>query len=572
MLKHSQPFYLLLMGFLACRQEKVSNPEEEAGPQYASEFTAVMMDPEAQPSFQLAVQACVGLYNRRLGGSVYLQRDAHDDEWLSELGLSPASSLSASDFLNNCLSDFSECLHYDYSTQQEILPSILTVASAREAVPLDVALDISCPEVTFNAIEAFADINTPALASQHSFELVGDQTTGLAMLNPGYDIHAEDLSNPELIHDMSEAMVDFVFSERLFATFLNNGCIDNHPEKEVLDEIVNAGHWPSPIGVYGYNDSWLVGGYIYEAQTRCLDSRNMGAIPTKTNNLSFFSTRRPAIEDVGVLQPNDAESIVYDASQSYVAFIVGDGDNIHFIMTTRNTWLRQRLAGCEASEADCKPLTWSISPHLTQIAPDVLEWYYALSRQTGQDYFTLPPSGYLYAYPASLNASDQDRFVTLTEQSAELFGLHTTVHWEWFDTWDAAQEEFLPKYATENGPIQAVIPVNVPYSLDAFPGWPDDKFYEVLSGSGGELVLFRPRQWRGIDDRDDLFFLNPQRMADEISSYPAGTVTAIYMTSDGGLNLENSFFELVGLLPPHVTLVSADTAARLALEANRSAD
>jgi hypothetical protein len=107
--------------------------------------------------------------------------------------------------------------------------------------------------------------------------------------------------------------------------------------------------------------------------------------------------------------------------------------------------------------------------------------------------------------------------------------------------------------------------------VDAFPSWPDDQFFQVLVGEdGGEMVVFRPRQWRGIDDSDDQFFLSPQNMAEELGNYPSGTVTGVYMTSDGGLDLENSFMELVRLLPPHVQLVSADTAARLALEANRN--
>ena len=54
-------------------------------------------------------------------------------------------------------------------------------------------------------------------------------------------------------------------------------------------------------------------------------------------------------------------------------------------------------------------------------------------------------------------------------------------------------------------------------------------------------------------------------MAEELGGYPRGTVTWVYMTSDGGLNLENSFMALVRLLPDHVRLVSADTASRLAL-------
>lgn len=58
-------------------------------------------------------------------------------------------------------------------------------------------------------------------------------------------------------------------------------------------------------------------------------------------------------------------------------------------------------------------------------------------------------------------------------------------------------------------------------------------------------------------------------MADEIGGYPRGTVTWVCLTRDGGLSLENSFLALAQLLPPHVQLVSTDTAARLALAAGQ---
>lgn len=41
------------------------------------------------------------------------------------------------------------------------------------------------------------------------------------------------------------------------------------------------------------------------------------------------------------------------------------------------------------------------------------------------------------------------------------------------------------------------------------------------------------------------------------------------MTSDGGLTLDNSFTALAKLLPPHVQLVSTDTAAELAIAAGQ---
>jgi hypothetical protein len=366
---------------------------------------------------------------------------------------------------------------------------------------------------------------------------------------------------------MSGALVDFVFAERLFAVFLVNGCVDGNPERDLLSDIVGAGHWETPLGVYGYNDSWnVLGGYFYEAQTLCLESRNMGAIPTMTQNLSFFSTRGAPITEADVVVPNAPEAITYDPERTYVAFIVGDGDNIAYITSARHDWFVQRVQACRTGP--CPPLTWSISPHLLRLAPDLLRWYYDQSHETGNDYFSLPPSGHFYAYPSSLADEAQVRFAEETERDACILGVSSTVHWDWSGTWRDALRTFLPRYARVGRPIRGIFPVNVPYLAEAFPWWPDERFYEILTGpDGGQVAVFRPRQWRGISDDSNAFFLSPARMADEIASYPRGTVTGIYLTSDGGLTLENSFLALAELLPPHVELVSADTAAALALAA-----
>ena len=552
----------------------VADSADDAGPHYASEFTVVNIDPATPAAVQLAVQACAGLYNRDLGGSIYTQMDEKDAQWLEELALTPAEVINAAAFLEACVAKFPACVRYDYDAQQRLLPSILTVGAVLGAVPLDVEMDAPCGEVAFDATQELAGKEMPHQAAEHVYERYLDQTTGLAMLNPGYDIHADDLADPEITRDMRSVLVDFVYSERLFVVFLVNGCVAGNDEHEVLKDIVNDSPWERPIGVYGYNNSWLIGGYLYEAQTRCLPSRDMGAIPTETSNLSFFSTRRPPIVDAGELEGNPAQEITYDASKTYVAFVVGDGDNVQFIMATRNVWLGQRLTDCAQEDNACVPLSWSISPHLARIAPDVLEWYYDKSRQTGKDYFILPPSGHLYAYPTSLAEGAQDQFVAATEDDARVLGIHGVVHWDWNDSWREAEDHLLPKYARQGGAIQGVFPINVPFMLPTFPWWKAERFFKVLVGEDGtEIVVFRPRQWRGIDDSGagvtEPFYLNPQKMADELGGYPPGTVTWVYMTSDGGLNLENSFMELVRILPPHVQLVSADAAARLAIEAPR---
>lgn len=547
------------------------------GPRYAESFTVVHLRAGDSVATQLAVHACAGLQNRRLGGSVFVQTDADvpqatldgalvdDGIWLEALGLAGEAELEAAPFLETCVKEARGCLRYSYAAQQEILPAILTVAAAKGLPPLADESPFPCERPDIDALELFAGQDTQLLSTEVARQTALAETSGLAMLNPGYDRHADDLSDPELIEDMPMALIDLVFSRKLFVTFLVNGCIEDHEERALLSRIVDESGWPTPIGVFGYNDSWLIGGYLHEAQTRCLDSANMGAIPTRTTNLSFFDTRRPPIAAPDELALTTPDAVTYDPSRTYVAFIIGDGDNIRYIMSTRKEWLEQRVAACAG--ATCPPLTWTISPHLADLAPDVLAWYAETAHTTGADTFALPPSGYLYAYPSLMPDADGARFVTGTEDAAALLGTHSVVHWEWSGTWEDAVEDFLPRYARQDGQIRGIFPVNVPYLIEAFPDWPADDTVHVLTGEdGGQIALFRSQSWRGVDGSDD-FHPTPQQMADRLGALPPGTVTWVYMTSDGGLSLENSYNELTRILPEHVELVSADTAAQLALAA-----
>jgi hypothetical protein len=534
-------------------------------------LTVVQADATSPAPVQLELQACAGLYNRQAGGAVLVELDPHDAVWVDEVLLKVNKTLSQADFLSQCVTAFPSCVRYSYSQQQALLPNILTVASVLGAVPIDDGQSTSCSKPVFDAEQVFADKNTPALATSYVFDQYGKKTTGLAMLNPGYDDNPTNAASPGLTTDMSPALVDFVFSQQLFVVYLVNGCIDGNPENAVLNSIVNAGNWPTPLGVYGYNSTWNeLGGDLYEAQTLCLDSHNMGAIASEVGNLSYYSTVGAPIVKANVVQQNKLEAISYDPGKTYVAFVVGDGDNLGYMMTTRHDWFAERVGDCATAGNACAPLTWTISPHLAQLAPDLLQWYYAQSHQTGKDYFTLPPSGHLYAYPSSMGSADQDRFVSETEQDARILGISGTVHWDWFNTWMEAEDVFLPKYATAGGPVRGIFPVDVPYSFTAFPAWPPEQFYEVLSGGGGgQAVLFKPREWRGVTDDTDPTLLSPQMMANELSGYPKGTVAWVYMTSDGGLTLDNAFYPMVELLPENVQLVSADTASKLALAASK---
>ena len=543
-------------------------------PGEARPLTVVDIPRATDPAMKIAVQACVGLRNRKVGGSVFTRMRGADAQWMEELALQPDTISTAEQFLAACMAEFPGRVLYSHTRQQELLPNILTVAAVLGAIPVAEEMNTRGGDIVFDATVVFAEHDTPYHATKYVYENFVNETTGLAMLNPGYSRNNRKVWDPKLTGDMEVSMIDFVFSEKLFVTFLVNGCIQGTAQGALMNEIVSINPWPKPIGVYGYANYWLVfGGFLFEAQTLCTEPRNMGAIPTETNNLSFFSTRREPIADPGEIPQNEPEDVVFDPANTYVAFILGDGDNIDFMMGMRLEWFRQRAEACRAGEDSCPPLTWSISPHLARIAPDVLKWYYGMSYGTGRDYFILPPSGHLYAYPSSLDPSLQDAFVAATEHDARLLGANSTVHWEFFHKWRYAENVFLPKYAKEDGAITGVFPVNVPYMFPTGT-WDSDRFFKVLDGpDGGKVILFRPRQWRGVSGKGELmdqeFYLSPESMAEELGAYPRGTVTGIYMTSDGGLNLSNSVMELIKILPDHVRLVSADTAVRLALEASR---
>ena len=57
-------------------------------------------------------------------------------------------------------------------------------------------------------------------------------------------------------------------------------------------------------------------------------------------------------------------------------------------------------------------------------------------------------------------------------------------------------------------------------------------------------------------------------MAAEINSYPPGTVSNVYITSDGGANLD-LIYEMVGYLDEHVKLVNQNVVIKMALESKK---
>lgn len=554
---------------------------------------------------KIAVSACAGLLNARAdkndGTLVYLiHNQRRDYGWLQDLNLSDYVTKEPVEFVNKCTdqsSDFQyRCIIYSYRKQRRILPNILTFAAIHDVVPLDEDLllqtfpNLSNNETLIYASDIFKNRTTPVEATRFMYDTYAHRTTDLAMINPGYATwNCLTPWNPPLTQDMNVSFIDYVFKNKLFVVFLINsgipwtaehrwmhGMAANHPWRQTRDE---------PIRVYGYADHWhIFGGFLFEAHTRLVSSYNMGAIPTASAaNLSFFSSLQPEISR-GKLVQDKHKQIRYDPLTTYVAFVVGDGDNVSFMQNERVEWMKERVRDCndKGSEKDDAHkrrkhgvLTWSISPHLAHLAPSILDWYYSMAKRTSMDHFMLPPSGCLYAYPGSMPSNVQDKFVEQTEEAAMLLDTSCTISWDWFTSWFVSERRFLPQYGN-NGIIRSIFPSNVPFLFPTLTWWRRNQFYKVLDqsshGCNHPVVLFRPREWRGVDGGIFGYYRRtPQNMAQEIGSYPRGTVAYVYMSSDEGLNLGNSFQQMLYYIPNHVELVSAEAAATLVLQAREEA-
>lgn len=545
---------------------------------------------------KIAAQACAGLFNRAAEAGagvspVYVLWQARDVALFAAAGGAsstlPATTPTA-DFLSACLNGGDAAVtgtsapvakgvvRYNLTSQQAIVPNVVTLAGVLDAVPLEDSDPAGAKAtVVFDAMATFGDGADPNNVTAYVYDHYANATTTMAMLDPGYAT-SKNPFNPPLTGQPNPALIDYIVKQRLFTFFLNDACIpltSDHALMERMVAVDGKDPWPRPIPVYGYNNAYSIGGDLFEAETNCVSQHNMGQIASDSAaNLAFFS-RVARIAAPLAQNPDASPKVVYNASKTYMAFVVGDGDNVGMVLGSRFDWMQQRAAQCASSgsQSPCYPLMWSLSPQSLHLAPGIARWYYQQSYATGVDYFVLPPSGDLYSYPSMMGEADQQTFVANTERDAHLMNTSGAVDWEWFGTWAGAFKGFFPKYAA-NSIVRSLFGVNVPFNFPVLPFFGSNDTYRIVGASDAKavpgVIVFRPREWRGSGNTTIPFaqkeYLTPQAMADELNGYPKGTVGHIYLTSDGGASVA-SFDKLVALLDEHVQIVNHNAIADMAL-------
>ena len=418
------------------------------------------------------------------------------------------------------------------------LPSVVTLCGVNDAVPLASALYAHLRRAHAGALAKAVVVldtrggalwATPAEAVAYAMRHALARTTSLSFTPGSLLAGGGDIA-------------DLIVAKRLFAHYLGNACVPGTANNTILREIVRRAPFAKPIRVYGYNgqDAFL-GGDLFEAETDCISS--MGQIASSgARNLAFWSQLRkfnasaPRGSPLGPLrQPQRSTPRKrYNASKIYVALVSGDNDNLAFDLGFTREHMLYRQRRCAANRSQCFPFSWTMSPNLIELAPELLRFYYEQgARSSGRDTFMMPPSGTLYAYPGMMPPGVQAAYVRQQNAQASIMDTTSSIHWEWFFAWAGAFDNYFPRYV---GSGNATATTTKNFFLNDVP-WPVPippmllEYFQVVGDPASpatNVVAFRPIfTWQ--QGGGGGFDLTPAQVADWIGALPPGTVAYAYV-------------------------------------------
>jgi len=479
------------------------------------------------------LQICAGL----VSPPVYLLGTRNDEDWAARLFPEALDSASSwQELAADCARQVPGEIQYDIEKDHANLPLLVTVCGVRRARAV--------PRGRGDMVYDMREIRglSPAAATARVWHDLGNLTSGMAKWNPGYAVHQDprhNLFHPPLVNNPPYHFVDFAVQRKLFTFFLPNGCIPFTEEHRVNREIVSTNHWDPPYPVYGYDDTWAIAGDLFEAQTNCIpEDGSLGQVPSAgASNLAYFS-QMPDSSRVRHLPPESLE--VWREDKVYVSFIYGDGDNLGMVLEETANSLVESLGPC--LERDCSKIGWSLSPHLPYLAGAPFDWISARVSDIGGD-VVLPPSGFLYSYPATMKDGIRKAYAVLTKKAADRLGTRVVSSWEWPQNWGRAIRSYFPLYPDD----VCFFALNVPYFLPIF--------------GLGYGMRPKPRVFnRYYAWYDDLSDVSPEVVASRVNDAEGGSVGYIYL----GIGTKvGRVLDLIALLDDHVVTLSPNDLCTL---------
>ena len=321
-------------------------------------------------SDKFSAQVCIGLLSRvplsqgkAYGYALFAEADT---TWFVDLtavtDLSRFNTSVAALIQNDCVRSklAKGYILYNASMHKALLPNVITLAAVTDYIPVEVAqarmIQVMGDLPVWDVSKEWPGFST-LKATRWLYERYVNVTTNLAKVNPGYlskTVAGNIKEELDPKRGMKLTLVDYLTKERMFTLFLPLGCIPLTAEHRLFEKIVNSNPWSRPIKVFGYDDSWAIAGDLFEAETFCSKEHNLGQIATvDVSNLAFFSLSEPIKAPLPVNMKKPAKS-VYNPEYTYVALVLGDGDNIDYVKRFMPAEMKQRIKRCKSNAKLCK--------------------------------------------------------------------------------------------------------------------------------------------------------------------------------------------------------------------------
>ena len=178
----------------------------------------------------------------------YVLKDDNDMAWFNRVGdMNGNTTTNEVDFPTFVKPCVGKQIKYDFKGQRAILPNLITLAGVLDAILIEETDEMfDASNVVFDAVETFGLNHTSAKdATEWVFDRYINNTTGLAKMNPGLDVHSSHHFNPPLDQGIDFGLSDYIVKERLFTFFLNDGCIPFTSEHSLVRRL--------PITIHGVN-------------------------------------------------------------------------------------------------------------------------------------------------------------------------------------------------------------------------------------------------------------------------------------------------------------------------------
>ena len=204
-----------------------------------------------------------------------------------------------------------------------------------------------------------------------------------------FDACISELSTGGLIHQdynlngqTNHFVRDYGVMNKYFHAYYDDDTTINSTLKERIHS-----HIQKNVPIFGYT-------YSEDRDVALYSQYGQFIVPTDYSMNISFHVASEFRKANGFTQPNNDKTKQAEQGKHYVAFVVSDGDNAQYWQNT--AIFSTSYLNANGRDKDTFPVTWSITPSLSDLMPLVMKTAYSGNYSHDTDYFCAPVSGQGY--------------------------------------------------------------------------------------------------------------------------------------------------------------------------------